>query len=76
MSGIHFIGFSLSIATLIITLSYLGPTFEEPSKIDPNDWKRKWIIFFAWFNLVTTGVLFLIASGIITGFVLGKRARR
>lgn len=38
--------------TSIFTLSYLGTTITPTKTIDTNDWKRKWIIFFSWFNLI------------------------
>lgn len=47
-----------SIVIDIFTIIYLGPTFEK-LKIEGNDWKRKWIIFFTLFLLVLQGVLFL-----------------
>lgn len=36
-------------------LKYIGSSFEE-QKIEPDDWKRKYIIFFAWFSLVLCGI--------------------
>lgn len=75
MSGFHLIGFVLSIATLIITLSYLGSSFKAPASIDPTDWKRKWIIFFAWFNLVSMGIFFFLSTGIVVGYRLKSRFR-
>jgi hypothetical protein len=38
------------IMTQIITLLYLGTTFND--KDLKNDWKRKWLIFFAYLNIV------------------------
>ena len=38
------------IMTQIITLRYLGTTFND--KDLKNDWKRKWLIFFAYLNIV------------------------
>lgn len=53
----------IPIATAIITLNYLGMTFDEKndSKIDANDWQRKWLIFFAWFYIISyiLGLLFV-----------------
>ena len=53
----------LSILTYIFTLSYLGTTFNTNKKIDVRDWKRKWIIFFAWFNIGVYSVLTLLSFG-------------
>jgi hypothetical protein len=44
----------LFITNLIFSISYLGPTFNKKNKIDVNDIKRKWILFFAWFTLVSS----------------------
>ena len=41
----------LFLMTQIITLKYLGTSFNDKDlKID--DWKRKWLIFFAYFTIV------------------------
>jgi len=50
-----------SIITSVFTIIYLGPTFEK-SSIEENDWKRKWIIFFAWFGLILQGIWLLILA--------------
>lgn len=43
----------IPILTAIIVLLYLGPTFsDEDVHIDPSDWRRKWLIFFAWLSLI------------------------
>lgn len=40
------------IVTAVITLNYLGMTYsEEEVDMDPQDWRRKWLIFFAWVTL-------------------------
>lgn len=52
----HLIIFLLSlipIATAIITINYLGLSFSDESDIDAKDWQRKWLIFFAWFYIVS-----------------------
>ena len=50
-----------SFITSLFTILYLGPTFDNVS-IDPNDWKRKWIIFFSWFSLILRAVWLLIMA--------------
>lgn len=50
-----------SFITSLFTILYLGPTFDSVS-IKPDDWKRKWIIFFSWFSLVLRAVWLLILS--------------
>jgi hypothetical protein len=42
----------ISILTLIFTIIYLGPGFNRSKKILLNDWRRKWLLFFAWFTLI------------------------
>jgi hypothetical protein len=37
----------------ILTLKYIGWTVNTTTEIDPNDWRRKWIIFFAWYGWVS-----------------------
>jgi hypothetical protein len=51
--GLPLIVFAIPILTSIFTLVYLGLTFEAPDSIDPQDWKRKWIVFFTWLALVS-----------------------
>jgi hypothetical protein len=46
--------------TNIITIMYLGPGFDKSDKIDVNDWRRKWILFFGWFNAVMLSIVVLI----------------
>lgn len=53
----------IPIATAIITLNYLGLTFEEKDsmEIDSKDWQRKWLIVFSWLYVVSyiLGLLFI-----------------
>lgn len=45
--------FVVAIITQIITLHYLGASFNDKDlKVD--DWKRKWLIFFAYFNIIAS----------------------
>lgn len=58
-------GTGLSIATAVITLTYLGWTFDDPENIYPKDWKRVWVIFFAWLNAAFIILLFLFGLRIV-----------
>jgi hypothetical protein len=51
--------FVISILTLIFTIIYLGPGFNRSKKILLNDWRRKWLLFFAWFTLIGSSVSLL-----------------
>lgn len=43
----------IPVITAIITFSYLGMSLGEPDMdIDPDDWRRKWLVFFAWITIV------------------------
>lgn len=54
----------LTIVTYVLTLSYLGWTFSTKDlKLNPEDWRRKWLIFFAWFYLVSTILYTVLALG-------------
>ena len=44
----------------IVTITYVGPTFNRSEDIKVDDWKRKFILFFAWFNLAY--IIFLTLS--------------
>ena len=35
----------------IVSITYVGPTFNRTEDIKVDDWRRKFILFFAWFNL-------------------------
>lgn len=71
MNSRHFLSSLLGIITCILTLMYLGMSFNNPEIIDPRDWKRKWIIFFAWFNLVVIGIVIIAAmiANLVSGGV-------
>jgi len=61
LGGILFVPFVgtailLILLTAVFTILYLGPTFGDPGEIDVDDWKRKWILFFAWFGVVLSGI--------------------
>lgn len=43
----------IPLLTAIITLSYLGYMYsDEEPEIETADWRRKWLIFFAWLTIV------------------------
>ena len=42
---------SLPLILAITTIIYIGPTFDRTEDIKVDDWRRKFILFFAWFNL-------------------------
>lgn len=58
----YLLGSCLIITVLILnyifTLEYLGWSFNDNSEIKKDDWKRKWIIFFAWLNLIISTISF------------------
>jgi len=55
------------ILTAVITLSYLGMTFKEDDVvIDPQDWRRKWLVFFAWLTLAVMVLNILMVSVSLT----------
>lgn len=51
-SYVWFVSFVLSVATNIITLIYLGMSFKSTNILDVNDWKRKWILVFAYLRVI------------------------
>lgn len=56
------IAFAISlipIATAIITVNYLGLSFGDETELDPKNWQRKWLIFFAWFYIVSYSLALL-----------------
>ena len=50
----------LPVLTSIFTLQYIGWTFDNNSDIPKEDWKRKWIIFFAWLGLISSIISLLL----------------
>jgi hypothetical protein len=53
----------VSFVTGVITIIYIGPSFNRTDPIDPQNWKRHWILFFAWFRLVVYGLMIMGTSG-------------
>lgn len=53
----------LNIMTNMITLLYMGYVMTEDKPIDPKDWKRRWIIFFAWFRLILVSLIIAFSGG-------------
>ena len=53
--------FGIVIPTYIFTLSYLGGSFNSDIKIETDDWRRKWIIFFTYINVIIVGLFALFA---------------
>jgi len=51
----------IPIMSAIIVLNYLGPTFSDDDiVIESDDWRRKWLIFFAWFSLVSIFITMIV----------------
>ena len=48
----HLIGAILGIVSLVASITYLGPTFDSKPAMEVNDWRRKLLLFLAWFNMV------------------------
>ena len=46
------LGAILGITNSVVCITYLGPTFDSKPSLDVNDWRRKFLLFFAWFNVV------------------------
>jgi hypothetical protein len=65
MSALGFLSLVLPMATNIITLMYLGMNFESSGTLDPEDWKRKWVLVFAYLQVVGTVFLFVLLMGSI-----------
>lgn len=64
----------IPILTAIITLSYLGYSFsDDQPEIDSADWRRKWLIFFAWLTVVVMVLNIILGSATMTMTVQGKR---
>lgn len=55
----------LVIITDILIISYLGPMWDSKQTIDPTDWRRKWILFFAWFKLASFALMLFFTFGTI-----------
>jgi hypothetical protein len=50
----------IPIMSAIITLTYLGPTFSDDVVIEPDDWRRKWLIFFGWLSLISIMMMIIL----------------
>ena len=63
--------------TAIITLSYLGYTFDEEQQPDLEvaDWRRKWLIFFAWLTVVVMVLNIVLGTVSIKSMASMKRMR-
>lgn len=55
----------LNIATNMFTLLYLGTSIDSDSVIDIKDWKRRWIVAFAWVRLVLLIVTIIMSAGTV-----------
>jgi len=47
-----------TILTAVFVILYLGP-WNTNEEIDPSDWKRQYILFFAWFDIACAGIVLL-----------------
>ena len=66
----YFIPGALLLFTSLVTLLYCGWSFENNSQLDATDWKRRVIIFFAWFGLVVYGFMILIMLMTVIGILI------
>jgi len=55
----------LPVLMSIFTLQYIGWTFDNSSDIPKEDWKRKWVIFFAWLGLVFSIISLLLVFWVL-----------
>lgn len=57
----------IPIITAIIILTYLGVWINntEDHEIDPNDWRRKWLVLFAWLLIVSVVLNVLLGITIV-----------
>jgi hypothetical protein len=54
------------IITAVIVLTYLGPWLSEENKdIDVADWRRKWLVIFAWLTVLTVALNILIGASML-----------
>jgi hypothetical protein len=70
MSTLAFLPFVIPVATNIITLLYLGINFEVNSPLDPEDWKRKWILILAYLQVIGVGFLFVYVVQMIISLLI------
>ena len=59
LERIHRVGIIFTLLAELLIITYLGPTFEESKKIDSDDWRRKFTLFFAWFGVGILGLCLL-----------------
>lgn len=49
------------VATAVIVLTYLGPWVSHDNvEVDPEDWRRKWLVIFSWLTVLTIALNILI----------------
>jgi hypothetical protein len=54
------------IATAVIVLTYLGPWInKDDQEIDQADWRRKWLVIFAWLTVLTVALNILIGAAML-----------
>jgi len=54
------------VATAVIVLTYLGPWVSHDNvEVDPQDWRRKWLVIFSWLTVLTIALNILIGVGSI-----------
>lgn len=64
----------IPILTAVITLSYLGYTFQDDqADIDPADWRRKWLIFFAWLTVAVMVLNIIMGTATMSILMQGKK---
>jgi hypothetical protein len=57
--SVSFIPLVLLFASNILGLTYLGWTVADTSEVDPKDWRRRWIILFAWYGWISVTICFI-----------------
>ena len=54
------------IATAVIVLTYLGPWVSHDNvEVDPQDWRRKWLVIFSWLTVITVAMNILLGVSMI-----------
>ena len=55
------------IATAVIVLTYLGHWVhkDDDQEIDQADWRRKWLVIFAWLTVLTVALNILIGAAML-----------
>ena len=54
------------ICSSIIVVTYLGPGISDEKDIDAADWRRKWLVIFAWLSIITVAINILIGASMLT----------